>query len=134
LGSVWAGSSCFGSLPRRRLAGPAPRVVVSVMLTSLHSLIKHKAVSQLSVDRRMPRQSDSAVTSGLTQLKGSYDLQVVSTRARHCGKLQFGSLLTPYERSVPEHLGQSQPLWLPSVDITSTMSGARQVSGRSRQM
>ena len=33
-------------------AGPAPRTVVSVMLTSSRSFTKHKAVSQLTVGRR----------------------------------------------------------------------------------
>jgi hypothetical protein len=51
-----------GNLGARSKAGPmglagrsrigAPRVVVFVMLTSLLSFTKHKAVSQVSVDRR----------------------------------------------------------------------------------
>ena len=35
-----------------RAAGPAPRVIVSVIATSLHSFIKHKAMSQRTVERR----------------------------------------------------------------------------------
>jgi transposase-like protein len=35
-----------------RAAAPAPRAVVSVMLTSLHCFNKHKAVSHLTVVRR----------------------------------------------------------------------------------
>jgi hypothetical protein len=42
-------------------------------------------------------------------------------------------LSVPRKRRVAERLGQPDPFLLPPIDIASTMSGARHVSGRSQQ-
>ena len=67
---------------RARFAGPAPRAVVSVMLTSLHSFTNHKAVSQLTVDRRSASQSPRAarITSHQCQHLSSFRRRLARVR------------------------------------------------------
>jgi hypothetical protein len=71
------------------------------MVSGSLSAIADTGMGGISTVRGLLRRARRQAGERLTQLKGSYDLQVMSTRARHYGKLEFRSLFTPYERPVP---------------------------------